>query len=114
MKKYTCGVCGYVYDPAQGDPDSGVAPGTPFEKLPDNFHQFTTSLDEKLKSLNSDYEAKRYHDKVLSQPIIRIMREHTFYNWLKSKDKLGGQHKVPRLSNERRFVEDILIITKSH
>ena len=61
-----------------------------------------------MKELNSDYEAKRYHDKVLRLPIVRNMPSDTFYNWLKSKDKLGGQHKVPRLSNHRRIVEEIL------
>ena len=65
-------------------------------------------LDEALKKLNSDYEAKRYHDKVLRMPQVRKMPEGTFYNWLKSKDKIGGQYKVPRLSNNRKFVDDIL------
>ncbi len=79
-----------------------------FEKQPNSMGEFVYYLDQKLKELNSDYEAKRYHDKVLRLPIVRNMPSYTFYNWLKSKDKLGGQHKVPRLSNHRRIVEEIL------
>ena len=85
-----------------------------FEKEPDNFNAFASELDNKLKSLNSDYEAKRYHDKVLSNPVIRIMPYNTFYNWLKTKDKLGGQHKVPRLSNNRKIIEEILSLSGVH
>lgn len=79
-----------------------------FESQPSSLDEFTYYLDQKLKELNSDYEAKRYHDKVLSLPIVRNMPEGTFYNWLKSKDKLGGQHKVPRLSNNRKIVEELM------
>jgi len=79
-----------------------------FAQEPNDFNFFVNAMDEALKKLNSDYEAKRYHDKVLRMPIVRKMPEGTFYNWLKSKDKIGGQHKVPRLSNNRKFVEDIL------
>ncbi|MCX6281001.1 MAG: GH3 auxin-responsive promoter family protein [Bacteroidetes bacterium] len=69
---------------------------------------FTVTLDNALKSLNSDYEAKRYHDLLLGEPLIRVMPEDTFYKWLKFKGKLGGQNKVPRLANERKYVEEIL------
>jgi GH3 auxin-responsive promoter len=79
-----------------------------FEQQPENFEAFCEALDNGLKRYNSDYEAKRYHDKVLGKPIIRNMPADTFYNWLKSKEKLGGQHKVPRLANHRKFVEEIL------
>jgi hypothetical protein len=70
-------------------------------------------VDNALKSLNSDYEAKRFHGMVLKEPIIHSVPKNTFYNWLKSKGKLGGQNKVPRLSNDRKYVEDIksLLIT---
>ncbi len=81
-----------------------------FENEPKDFDQFNLALDEALKKLNSDYEAKRYHDKVLGRPLIRKMPDRTFYNWLKSKEKLGGQHKVPRLANHRNFVEEIIKI----
>lgn len=79
-----------------------------FETEPPSIDEFAYYLDQKLKELNSDYEAKRYHDKVLRMPIIHKMPMDTFYNWLKSKDKLGGQHKVPRLANNRKVVDEIL------
>ncbi len=79
-----------------------------FEKTPPDLHEFTLRLDEALRALNSDYDAKRYKDIVLQLPVIRVLPQDTFYKWLKSKGKLGGQNKVPRLSNERKTVEDIL------
>jgi hypothetical protein len=81
-----------------------------FEKPPDDLNYFTEVLDNALKSLNSDYEAKRYNNIVLRQPIVIQVKEGTFYNWLKKKNKLGGQNKVPRLSNDRKYVEEILQI----
>ena len=81
-----------------------------FETEPSDLKKFTTVFDKALKSLNSDYEAKRYHDLMLQEPIIRKMPPQTFYTWLKSKGKLGGQNKVPRLSNDRKYVEEILHI----
>lgn len=80
-----------------------------FEKPPDHLDYFTEVLDNALKSVNSDYEAKRYKNIALRIPVVRVMPPHTFYNWLKSKGKLGGQHKVPRLSNDRKYVEEILV-----
>jgi hypothetical protein len=79
-----------------------------FERAPVDINEFSTVLDESLKKLNSDYEAKRYLNMALTGPVLRAMPENTFYNWLKSKDKLGGQHKVPRLSNNRKIVDEIL------
>jgi hypothetical protein len=79
-----------------------------FETPPEDLGFFTNIFDNALKSINSDYEAKRYHDMILGEPQIRIMPKGTFYAWLKSKGKLGGQYKVPRLSNERKYVEEIL------
>jgi GH3 auxin-responsive promoter len=84
-----------------------------FEKMPADISYFGYLLDGALKKYNSDYEAKRYHDKVLNPPIIRIVPDNTFYLWLKSKDKLGGQHKVPRLSNNRKLVEEIMAMINS-
>lgn len=78
-----------------------------FEKLPDNINEFTEILDTTLKNINSDYEAKRYKDMALTKPVIHIAKKGAFYEWLKSKGKLGGQHKVPRLSNERVYLEEI-------
>jgi len=79
-----------------------------FEKQPDDLGFFTETLDNALKSLNSDYEAKRHHDLLLGEPLIRVLPSGTFYQWLKEKGKLGGQNKVPRLANERKYVEEIL------
>lgn len=81
-----------------------------FASAPVNLEFFTETLDNALKSLNSDYEAKRYKDMVLRKPIVRIMPANTFYNWLKQKGKLGGQNKVPRLANDRKNIEEILAI----
>ncbi len=79
-----------------------------FEKEPNDMAYFVEMLDNALKSVNSDYEAKRYHNLMLQLPIVHAMSHGTFYNWLKSKNKLGGQHKVPRLSNERKILDEIL------
>ncbi len=78
-----------------------------FNKAPGDLHYFGEMLDNALKSINGDYEAKRYKNYVLQPPVIRMAPQGTFYNWLKSKEKLGGQHKVPRLANERKFVEEL-------
>ncbi|MEN8224840.1 MAG: GH3 auxin-responsive promoter family protein [Bacteroidota bacterium] len=79
-----------------------------FSQEPTNLEFFTETLDNALKSLNSDYEAKRYHDMILRKPIVRKLPQKTFYKWMKKRGKLGGQNKVPRLANDRSFVDDIL------
>jgi hypothetical protein len=79
-----------------------------FAQQPKNMDDFIEVLDRSLKSLNSDYEAKRYKDIALRKPIVRILPVETFKNWLKQKGKLGGQHKIPRLSNDRKFLEEIV------
>lgn len=79
-----------------------------FEKEPHSIQDFAVALDSKLKEVNSDYEAKRHKDIALKMPRIQSAPNNTFYNWLKKKGKLGGQHKVPRLSNDRELLEDIL------
>jgi hypothetical protein len=81
-----------------------------FEKHPKNMNYFTEILDNALKSINSDYEAKRYNNMTLAMPKIHVAKKGLFYEWLKQKGKLGGQHKVPRLSNSRAFVEELLEI----
>ncbi|MCX6300974.1 MAG: GH3 auxin-responsive promoter family protein [Bacteroidia bacterium] len=78
-----------------------------FEKSPDDLNHFTDILDRTLQSVNSDYEAKRFKDINLVKPVIRTVPKGTFHNWLKSINKLGGQNKVPRLSNNREYIEDI-------
>ncbi|HUH33193.1 MAG TPA: GH3 auxin-responsive promoter family protein, partial [Daejeonella sp.] len=72
-----------------------------FEKKPDNAERFTDVLDQTLREVNSDYDAKRFKDLALRRPLIHVAPEGTFYNWMKNRGKLGGQHKVPRLANER-------------
>ncbi|MEY3398458.1 MAG: hypothetical protein RL220_1052, partial [Bacteroidota bacterium] len=79
-----------------------------FERQPNDLSVFTETLDNTLKKLNSDYEAKRAFDLNLKAPIVRALPPGTFYEWLKSKGKLGGQHKVPRLCNDRRYIEEVL------
>lgn len=79
-----------------------------FQNPPDDLSRFTMRLDECLKELNSDYEAKRYKDLTMSLPTIQIARKRLFYDWLTRRNKLGGQHKVPRLSNDRKVIETLL------
>jgi hypothetical protein len=79
-----------------------------FEKAPPDLNAFTFELDAALKSINSDYEAKRHKSIALRIPIVHPFKKGTFNEWLRKKGKLGGQHKVPRLSNERTLVEEIL------
>jgi hypothetical protein len=79
-----------------------------FKTSPEKLDEFTIILDETLKSLNSDYEAKRYKDMTLALPTVHKADKGLFYKWLKQNQKLGGQHKVPRMSNSREFMEELL------
>jgi hypothetical protein len=79
-----------------------------FEKKPAEFERFVDLLDETLRRINSDYDSKRFKDMALRRPIVRRAPKGTFYNWLKKKGKLGGQHKVPRLANNREYADSIL------
>ncbi|KAB1063444.1 GH3 auxin-responsive promoter family protein [Salibacter halophilus] len=79
-----------------------------FSQEPENFEFFKDTFDNALKSQNSDYEAKRYKSFVLSEPIIHKLPAGTFYDWMKKRGKLGGQNKVPRLSNNRKYIDEIL------
>lgn len=81
-----------------------------FRTLPSNLEDFIEIFDGSLKSLNSDYEAKRYNNITLNRPKVHIARNNLFYDWLKTNDKLGGQHKIPRLSNKRDYIEELLRI----
>jgi hypothetical protein len=78
-----------------------------FEDPPADLDYFVAILDNSLQSLNSDYEAKRYKNLTLGLPIIKSVPKGTFYKWLQRKEKLGGQNKVPRLSNDRKYIEEI-------
>ncbi|SFS97307.1 GH3 auxin-responsive promoter [Porphyromonadaceae bacterium NLAE-zl-C104] len=79
-----------------------------FETPPANLVEFTHILDESLKRLNSDYEAKRSYNLSLGMPVVKIVEKDTFYNWMKQREKTGGQNKVPKLSNDRKYVDSIL------
>lgn len=83
-----------------------------FNKKPDDIGFFEMTLDLELQKLNSDYEAKRQGDMILLPLEVLICEKNTFYKWMKEKHKLGGQHKVPKLSNNRRTIEEIIEITK--
>jgi hypothetical protein len=85
-----------------------------FKKEPERLQNFTEVLDKTLRSINSDYDAKRAHDLALTAPSVHMVRQGTFYNWMKKRGKLGGQNKVPRLSNSREYVEDILKMNGQH
>lgn len=79
-----------------------------FKKHPDNMANFSALLDKNIQHINSDYEAKRFNNMTLNPLVVNVARTNLFYDWLKQQDKLGGQHKVPRLSNERKFLEALL------
>lgn len=82
-----------------------------FKNPPEDIAKFTQALDENIQALNSDYEAKRYNNMTLNPLVLHVARTNLFYDWLKQQDKLGGQHKVPRLSNERTYLEQLLQLT---
>jgi hypothetical protein len=82
-----------------------------FEQAPSSLPEFVAELDASLKNSNSDYEAKRHKDIALRAPLVHAVQPNTFINWLSSKGKLGGQHKVPRLSNDRDIIEQISAFT---
>jgi len=84
-----------------------------FNRAPDDMILFSQLLDEQLRKLNSDYDSKRTNDLTLNIPIVHKARKGLFDDWLKSNGKLGGQHKVPRLSNDRKILEEILSMKPS-
>ena len=83
-----------------------------FDEMPVSTDQFAYELDTALKTLNSDYEAKRFKDIALGLPVVQALHKGVFYEWLKQKGKLGGQHKIPRLNNERTILEEVKAIIK--
>ncbi len=107
IKEYTAGPV-YFSDEANGTHEWLIE----FEQPPADMSQFTDILDKTLQSVNSDYEAKRYKDITLRRPEVRQMKQGTFYQWMKERGKLGGQNKVPRMANHRRYLEDILQINE--
>jgi hypothetical protein len=105
MKEYTAAPI-YMSDKSAGAHEWLIE----FENPPTDMHAFTVELDKNLQSVNSDYEAKRYKDIALGLPQITAVKKDCFHEWLKRKGKLGGQHKIPRLSNERIFIEELKLI----
>ncbi|RRO25614.1 GH3 auxin-responsive promoter family protein [Flavobacteriaceae bacterium 14752] len=79
-----------------------------FKKIPKSLDDFRQSLDDNLRKVNSDYDAKRHQDTTLKMLKLHVAKSGLFYTWLKNNEKLGGQHKIPRLSNERKYVEELL------
>jgi hypothetical protein len=79
-----------------------------FKSYPDSIANFAKCLDNNLQQLNSDYEAKRHNNMTLNPLVVNVARSGLFYDWLKENDKLGGQHKVPRLSNDRKYLDELL------
>src|SRR5476649_2498263 len=84
-----------------------------FEKNPAEFERFVDLLDETLRKINSDYDAKRFKDMALHRPTVHPAPEGTFFNWMKQRGKLGGQNKVPRLANDREYVDSVLKLMRS-
>jgi hypothetical protein len=96
----------FFSDEANGAHEWAIA----FTNPPHDFELFCTTLDQALQNINSDYEAKRYKDIALRKPIIHQIPEQTFNAWLANKNKLGGQNKIPRLSNTRTVLEEVLAL----
>src|SRR5690606_30522376 len=85
-----------------------------FKSPPEDLQSFSQLLDSALQEVNSDYEAKRFNNTTLNAPKIHPARERLFYDWLKEKNKLGGQHNVPRLSNTRDYLEELLHLNNNY
>ena len=109
-RKHDAMVSDYTAAPVylQGDSKGGHEWLIEFERSPSNLDGFTKDLDGELQRINSDYEAKRFKDMALTLPRVHAVEKGTFHEWLRSKGKIGGQHKVPRLSNNRNYVDEIL------
>ena len=84
-----------------------------FYTMPDNLEKFTTILDHELQELNSDYEAKRYKNATLEMPHVVPVAKGTFMQWMRERGKVGGQNKVPRLSNTRENLDELLLINET-
>ena len=80
--------------------------------MPDSIEKFAMILDATLKEVNSDYEAKRWKDIALQPLEVIVARKGRFHDWLAKKGKLGGQHKVPRLSNTRDYIEEMIALNE--
>jgi len=102
IKEYTAGPC-YMSDDTKGSHEWLIE----FEAQPSNLDHFTELLDKTLQSVNSDYEAKRYKSLTLTLPKVVSLQAGTFYKWMQKRGKLGGQNKIPRLANDRRYLDEL-------
>jgi len=109
-KKLNCSLKDYTVAPIfmEGKQKGAHEWVVEFNQAPENYQEFSELLDQHLQEVNSDYEAKRFNNMTLNPLQLRVARTNLFYDWLKQKDKLGGQNKIPRLSNERTYLEELL------
>jgi len=103
IDNFTAGPC-YLGDGTKGGHDWIIE----FIREPDDLDRFALILDEKLREINSDYDAKRHRDLALVAPRVHVAPRGTFHDWMKKRGKLGGQHKVPRLANDREYLDELL------
>ena len=102
LKEYTAGPK-YMSDDSKGAHEWMIE----FENPPDSLEKFGLVLDQTLSSINSDYEAKRYKNLTLQKPKIVSLEPGTFYKWMQKRGKLGGQNKIPRLANDRKYLDEL-------
>jgi len=102
INEYTAGPI-YMMDDQKGSHEWLIE----FETLPADLELFTNELDQALMSINSDYEAKRYKNITLDKPVVLSMKPGVFYQWFRENNKLGGQNKVPRLANDRQYLDEV-------
>ena len=112
-EKYNCSIIDYSVAPLYIDKKSGGHQWfVEFSKKPSNFDLFMKEVDIQIKKINSDYEAKRQNNLILKFPELIIINKNEFYLWHEANKKLGGQYKIPRLSDNRDFADSILAIRK--
>ena len=113
-QKYNCSITDYTVAPIFIDDHSGGHQWfIEFSQKPKKLHLFMKEIDDQIKKLNSDYETKRNNNLVLKFPELEIIENNEFYIWMKENKRLGGQHKIPRLIENRRIADSILSIKRS-
>ena len=113
-EKFNCSISDYTVAPIFLDEHCGCHQWLiEFNKKPENLNQFIKEIDISLKKTNSDYEAKRYKNIILQEPKLVVLENNEFYIWLKENNRLGGQFKIPRLSENRELADNIISISRS-
>ena len=113
-EKFNCSISDYTVAPIFLDEQCGCHQWLiEFNKKPENLNQFIKEIDISLKKTNSDYEAKRYKNIILKAPKLVVLENNEFYIWLKENNRLGGQFKIPRLSENRELADNIISISRS-